>query len=134
MNRIKRYAVSVQAPWDSSGKHVEIAVGGRDAISPGCVKVILESTADPVEAAEAAIAEAKERKLPIDYSTILTYSDGEPTFEYDDVMARAKEARENCLKCDRCGETIEEHHSWEDWDFCSPECCESWLEGMNEEE
>lgn len=122
----RHYSVSIQNPWDREGLHVEIAVGGRDAISPGLTKVILEDTVDPVEAAEAAIAASKERGIPIDYASIMTYSDGDPNFDYDAVMVRAKEARAKCIRCDYCGEIVNQTYTLDDDVFCGDLCYENW--------
>lgn len=132
----RHYSVSVQAPWDREGLHVEIAVGGIDAVSPGLTVMVLEDTTDPVEAAEAAIAASKERNIPIDYASIMTYSDGDPNFDYDAVMVRAKEAQEACIRCDFCAEIVSGTFLQDDDAFCDEQCYGNWeaLNAYEEEE
>lgn len=133
----RHYSVSVQAPWCFEQGHIEIAVGGIDAVSPGLTVMVLEDTTDPVEAAEAAIVASKERNLPIDYASIMTYSDGDPNFDYDAVMVRAKEAQKQCIRCDYCGEIVNQTYTLDDDVFCGDLCYENWEEfnrAYNEEE
>lgn len=138
----RTWAVSLQAPWNPDewenhpGRHVEIAVGGIDAVSPGALgSPRIEEFYDPREAAEAAIELAQAENTGIEYSTIMTYGDGELIYDWSEIRARAQRDFEAQPKCDACGEIRTETWTdiYGDGEYCS-ENCVPWYSDEDEDE